>query len=93
MDYLALYSTKCKTCKHLDPEEEEEYTSCHFSSGNKECPAAEVQLAVVGEAKRMAEAVKKARAAGNIKREVKILQAVGQRSPAFQHKFKEWSMK
>jgi hypothetical protein len=93
MDYLALYSAKCKTCKALDPEETKEYTNCHFNNGNKNCPAAEVQIAVVGEAMRFANIVKKARAGGDLKREVEILQEVGKRSAAFQQKFREWSSK
>lgn len=91
MDYLALYSRNCKKCKHLDPEETREYTKCHFNNGNKECPAQEVQFAVVGEANRFAAAVRKARAAGLIEREVQLLQEVAKRPPAFQHRFREAS--
>lgn len=89
MDYLALYSKNCKRCKFLDPEEEQGFEKCHFNSGNKECPAQEVQFAITGEAKRFAEAVKRARAAGDIAREVEILNEVAKRPPAFQHKFRE----
>ena len=91
MDYLALYSRNCKKCKHLDPEEPREYSKCHFNNGNKECPAQEVQLAVVGEAKRFAAAVKDARSAGLIAREVELLQEVAKRPSAFQHRFREAS--
>jgi hypothetical protein len=89
MDYLALYSAKCKRCKHLDPEESKAYTKCHFTSGNTECPAQEVQFAIVGEVKRFATAIKKARAAGDLDREVAILNEVARRPVAFQHKFRE----
>lgn len=93
MDYLALYSRRCKRCSHLDPEESKAYDACHFSNGNKECPAIDVQFAIVGEAKRFANALKKARRTGDLNREAEILEAVAKRSPAFQHKFKEWSAK
>ena len=93
MDHLALYSRNCKHCKHLDPEEDKEFDKCHFNNGNQDCPAQEIQFAVVGEAKRFARSVKKARAEGSIEREVKILEAVAKRSAAFQHKFREWSSK
>jgi hypothetical protein len=93
MDYLALYSSKCKRCKHLDPEEPKAFTKCHSSAGNSLCPASEVQFAVVGEAKRFAQAVRRARVKGDIDEEVRILQEVAKRPPAFQHKFKEWSSK
>ena len=90
MDYLALYSTKCKRCKHLDPEATQAFTNCHFSKGNTECPAKEVRIAVVGEAKRYAKAAKKARREGNLAREAEVLDAVAKRSDAFQYKFQEW---
>lgn len=93
MEYLALYSPRCKRCGHLDPDEERKFNKCHFSAGNTECPAQEVRFAVVGEAKRLAGAIKKARAARDIKKEIKILSLVESRSPAFQQKFREWSSK
>ena len=89
MDYLALYSRNCKSCKHLDPEEKKAFDDCHFSKGNKHCPAAEVQIAVVGQAERYAEALKRAKAKGDLAREAQIIKAVAKKSRAFQHKFKE----
>ena len=93
MDHLALYSQNCKKCSHLDPDEKTKFDKCHFSKGNADCPAKEVQFAVVGEAKRFARAIKKAKATGDLIKEAEILEAVAKRSPAFQHKFKEWSDK
>ncbi len=90
MDYLALYSTKCKRCSHLDSEAPQTFNKCHYSKGNAECPAKEVRIAVVGEAKRYAAAAKKARREGNLAREAEILEAVAKRSDAFQYKFQEW---
>lgn len=89
MDYLALYSTNCKKCKHLDQEETKAYDKCHYSKGNNDCPAKEVQIAVVGQTLRAATELKKARAKGDLNREAQILEAVAKKSPAFQHKFKE----
>lgn len=93
MEFLALYSAKCKSCGHLDPEEDRKYNKCHFSSGNTECPAQEVQFAVVGEAKRLASTIKKARATKDLAKEIEILTLVEARSPAFQQKFREWLAK
>jgi hypothetical protein len=93
LDHLALYSRKCKTCKHLDPEEKVAQTDCHFSKGNNDCPAKEVQLVVVGMARRFAETMKRAQSKSDIPKQVEILQAVEKRSLAFQHKFKEWLAK
>ncbi len=88
MDHLALYSRNCKFCKHLDKDEPKTF-NCHFSKGNKDCPAQEVQLVVVGKALRLARAVKKAQSTGDLSREAKILEMVAQKSAAFQFKFKE----
>lgn len=93
MDYLALYSSRCKTCGFLDPEETKKWTACHFSKGNTECPAKEVQFVIVGEARRYAQAVAKARKTGDLTKEVKLLEVVGKRSAGFQQKFKEWLAK
>jgi len=89
LDHLALYSRDCKRCKHLDPEEKKGFDHCHHTQGNPECPAKEVQFAVVGMARRAANQVKKARARSDLNREIEILKAVEKRSPAFQHKFAE----
>ncbi len=89
MDYLSLYSKNCKRCSALDPEETKLFEACHFSKGNDQCPAREVQFAVVGEAQRYADAAIKARRTGNLSKEAKIIDAVASKSPAFQHKFKE----
>ena len=90
MEHLALYSKNCKVCKYLDPDEKKGF-KCHFSKGNTECPAKEIQFAVVDEAKLLAGKVLKARAANDIKTEVSILETVAKRSVPFQHKFKEYS--
>jgi hypothetical protein len=89
LDYLALYSKNCKRCKHLDPDEKIAYDDCHYSKGNTQCPASEVQIVVVGAAERAALLLKQARAQGDLVREAKILKAVAKKSQAFQHKFKE----
>lgn len=93
MDHLALYSRNCKTCRHLDPEEKVAHDKCHHASGNTECPAKEIQFAVVGMAKRFATAMRKVQATSNLAKQIEILEAVEKRSPAFQHKYKEWLSK
>ena len=91
MDHLALYSKNCKICKFLDPDEVREFNKCHYKNGNTECPAKEVQFAVVGEARRLAARFKIAMSSNDINKQVEILQFVSKRAPAFQHKFREWS--
>jgi hypothetical protein len=89
MEYLALYSQKCKDCKSLDPEASNLYTSCHFENGNKECPAQEVQLVVVGLASRLAKEFVAAKVNADLSAQSKILQRVSTKTRAFQHKFNE----
>ena len=92
MEHLALYSRNCKFCSHLDPEETKKF-KCTTAHGNTECPAQEIQFAVVGKAKRLAVDVKAARRDGDISREVLILNRVGKRTKAFQQKFNDWLSK
>ncbi len=92
MEHLALYSRNCKFCSHLDPEETRKFT-CTAKNGNTECPAQEIQFAVVGKAKRLAADVRAARLDGDIGREVLILNRVGKRTKAFQQKFNDWLSK
>ena len=65
------------------------YNDCHFSSGNTQCPAEEIQIAVVGEAVHLATKVKEARKLQDLTREAKILAHVAKKSRAFQYKFNE----
>lgn len=93
MDHLALYSRNCKKCKHLDPEEKIAYDKCHYTNGNTECPAKEVQISVVGMARRFAKAMKKAQATSDVTRQIQILKAVEGRSDAFKLKYRDWLTK
>lgn len=86
-EHLSLYRRECKHCGHLDPDEPKKYSSCHFSKGNDQCPAAEVQIVVVGRALRMAVQVRHARDARNAEAEARILAAVAKQSSAFQNRF------
>jgi len=86
-EYLQLYSTSCKTCAHLDPQETKKYTNCHYTKGNKHCPASEIQIVVVGKAHRYAKLVLAARNNRDPKAEGRILATVAKQSPAFQERF------
>jgi len=48
---------------------------------------------VVGMARRMASAMKKAQQANDLAKQIEILKAVDARTPAFQHKYREWLTK
>jgi hypothetical protein len=84
---LALFSRRCKTCKHLDPEESKAWVSCHFTKGNEHCPAQEIQFIIVGEAYRLAKQILLARDVRNAAEEAKILAKVARESQTFQERF------
>jgi hypothetical protein len=86
-EFLQLYSASCKTCNHLDPQETKRYSSCHYTKGNKHCPASEIQIVVVGKAYRYAHLVLAARNKRDPKAEGRILSIVSKQSPAFQERF------
>jgi hypothetical protein len=90
MDFLSLYSKNCKTCQSLDPDAPNLFPNCHFEKGNADCPAREVQLIIVGPAKRLAAKVKEARMNGDLKAESRLLAFAATKSKAFQQKFQEW---
>ncbi|BAG41776.1 hypothetical protein [Ralstonia phage phiRSL1] len=86
-EHLSVYSKLCKSCGHLDPDEPKKYSKCHHSKGNEFCPAAEVQIVVVGRALKYAKQVLAARRQRDAKGEAKILQLVTQQSAAFVERF------
>ena len=87
-EYFALYSADCMQCKHLSPQTGTQvYERCHVSKGNKQCPAAEVQFAVVGEALNYAKQVLKARDKRFARTEARLMRYVGQQSSAFKNQF------
>jgi hypothetical protein len=86
-DYLALYSTKCKKCQHLDPAEKTAFVNCHFSKGNRYCPARGVQIVVVGRAYRLAEQVRRARQKRDAEKEARVMALVAKETEAFRERF------
>jgi len=79
------------TCQHLSPETgTRDFQDCHYKKGNKQCPAAEVQFAVVGEALVYARRVLRARDKRHPKREARLMKYVGTQSAAFQSRFYEY---
>lgn len=86
-DHLALYSSNCKICKALDASERKTFRKCHYTAGNRHCPASEVRIVIVGQAYRMAEQVLRARAVRDAEAESKILTAVATHDPDFRERF------
>jgi len=86
-EFLALFSKRCKSCKHLDPDEAKAWVSCHFSKGNEHCPAAEIQFIIVGEAYKLAKQVLLARDTRNTAEEARILAKVARESDGFKERF------
>ena len=86
-EFLQLYSTNCKCCSYLDAQEKKKFTACHYTKGNPHCPAAEIQIVVVGKAYRYAQHVLQARNSRDAEAEARILATVAKQSPAFQERF------
>jgi len=90
LEYLALYNNNCMTCKHLSETGVRDFQDCHFSRGNKQCPASEVLLVVVGEALTYARRVLRARDKRQPTREANLMKYVATQSAAFQSRFYEY---
>jgi len=84
---VALYSKRCKSCKHLDPHEQKAWMVCHFSRGNEDCPASGLQITIVGKAYRFARQVLSARDRRDVQTEAKILALVAKEDEDFQERF------
>lgn len=83
-DYLALYSTRCFKCSHLVEGAPKRYKSCHFRSGNTQCPASEVKIVITGKSQHFLAQLQKARAERDAKAEAEVWTEVGKESKAFQ---------
>lgn len=79
-EYLSLYSRDCLSCHHLVDGAATKNRRCHFSHGNKSCPAIEIKIMVTGRLRAQATALVKARAEQDLDAEVRILQAIGKES-------------
>lgn len=89
-EFVALYSANCMTCKHLSETGVRDFEDCHFSKGNKLCPAAELRFVIVGEALNYARRVLRARDRRHPKREARLMKYVSSQSAAFQSRFYEY---
>lgn len=90
IEYFALYSANCMTCKHLIETGTREFQDCHFSKGNKQCPASEVRIVIVGEALDYARRILRARDKRMPNREARLMKHVAAQSAAFQSRFYEY---
>jgi len=85
-EFIEVYCQNCAVCKYLNPDADKKF-NCHYSKGNTECPASELQIVVVGKAKRYARQVLAARAKRDVLAEKKILELVSKKSQAFIERF------
>ncbi len=85
---LAFYSSNCKRCHHLDPQEKRRY-KCHHINGNvnKHCPAQEIVIVIVGKAMLYASQVLAARDRRDASTEAKILDLVAKQTDSFKERF------
>jgi len=91
-EHLALYSTKCKSCAYLFPDETRFYKTCHYKlgnngKGNRFCPAADLQIVIVGRIMNLVKMLKAARFKRDAKSEARILASVAKESESFIERF------
>ncbi len=88
---FALYSSDCIKCKHLSPETgTKSFVKCHYTKGNKQCPASEVTFVVVGKALKYAKLVLKCRDKRDAAREARLMTFVSNQTEAFKSKFYDY---
>lgn len=86
-EVLGLYSNDCLKCSHLVEGGKKAFAKCHHSKGNTYCPAQEVKIVIVGQAKKLATRVIKARDKRDLTAEARLLNSVASKSKEFQSKF------
>lgn len=70
---VAIFSVNCFECAHLRADKTKQFKVCHFSTGNRFCPAQGLIFVTVGEAFQLAEQVHQARDKRDADAEAKIL--------------------
>lgn len=81
-EYLELYSKKCLRCSYLIQEEGMKEHTCHYTNGNVECPAQEVQIILGGKIRRAVKLIRQARSQLDPKKEAQILEEISKEGPA-----------
>lgn len=86
---LEVYGSGCLACPCLiandaDLEPLDGLPVCHFSRGQKHCPAEFVQVKIVGQQRRAAEALRRARDEGNTTRFTRLMAKLSGEDSAFQ---------
>lgn len=86
-DLLAIYSENCLKCGHFVQGVSRKFKDCHESKGNKQCPASEVEVVVVGKAAVYASKLLKAQDRRDAVGTAKIFAYVAKQPAGFQAKF------
>lgn len=86
---LEVWGSGCLSCGALianDPDLEplEELPKCHYSRGQKGCPAQNVQITIVGPRRRAVSQLVAARDSGDASRLIRLLTALGDKDSSFQ---------
>lgn len=86
---LAVYSLDCLNCKHLVEGAAENYTECHYTKGNDQCPASEIRIVAVGKIISYTRQLRDATDKQDTRRIARIWAKLSKESPAFQSRFHE----
>lgn len=76
---IQVYKLKCLTCRHLVPAAAKEFNECHFSAGNKLCPASSMKIIQHIPIDKIIRAFKEAEGSGNLSRVSRLYAQVAKR--------------
>lgn len=82
-DVILLFKEKCLTCTHLFPEGGKKvFNSCHYSSGNEDCPARALKLVVMVPAERVSDLMVEAMLSNDVVRLAELSARLNRKDPA-----------
>lgn len=84
--FLQVYSEDCLQCKSLIPFAKKKFKGCHFSAGNKHCPASETQVVIRVPLEEIVPRFMSAERAGDFSRLSKLNAKLAEKPDWFQHR-------
>lgn len=83
---IVLYSERCFRCSHLVDGAEKTFNKCHYSQGNRDCPAIAIRIMTSGKVRAYVTRIEKAQSEKNAPEVAKIWEEVAQESPEVQRR-------
>jgi hypothetical protein len=85
-EVLVVYSTKCFTCSHLVDDAPNRNMECHYSNGNRDCPAVALRVITTGKVQQYLKRLELAQQNKDAAEVAKIWEEIGKQSPEFQQR-------